>query len=168
MSLNLSSIKKITTRSGTNITKVRRRSDMKILWSAEEYIYQNGVLASGVTLKNFSNTGAVLSAGTNADSDEENQVEAKIYGIDMTNYSKLEMIVEWYVSCVYGDVWAKYGIDDYVNRIDNGVKETQTITLDISGYSGTHSLNFLFYAKNDSSYYGADSTAKISSIKLYN
>ena len=136
------------------------------VWIEVSYPYTNGTLASGISLSNFTNASSVLSAGVGASTDEENDLTAYIMGIDMTNYSKMDVVVAFTIGCVMGETYAKYGIDSAGTKVTGN--SSTTLTLDISGYSGAHSLAFFFYAKNESDYYGADARASISQIRLYN
>ena len=180
MSLNLSNIKKISGRSGLSIKRIRRRSDMAIIWQAEQYIYQSGALLSGVSLDGFSNTGSTLYRNIEADRyDDGNPVGwyseetgwAIISGIDMTDYSKMDINLTYDCAVGHGDAYFQYGIDSASTSVSgNSGGAVKTFTLDISSLSGTHALQFYLYARNESSEptWGASVTLNISSIRLYN
>lgn len=175
MGLGLKGIKKITTRSGINIVKVRRRSDMSVLWSAEEYVYKDGVLMDNVTLVSIANEDNVLYADTGGQSyGESKKIYAGICGIDFTEYDSVDIVLSHYAFANYGTATIDYGIGRYaidtsLNKGTSGVQET-VITIDISEYGGLQNIYFYLYAKNNSSEstWGARSWIKISEIRLYN
>ena len=168
MGLNLKNLSKVTTRSGRSIKKIRRRSDLAILWSAEEYIFQNGALASGVTASGFTLQDGYLFAYS--DDDSENLIS--IQNIDMTNYSKADIELDYRADADYGSASVKYGIDGYTSNEleDKYNRVSTTITLDITSYVGSHFIGFRLYCRNDSDEptYGAWANVWIKSIKLYN
>lgn len=173
MGLNLSNITKISGRSGLNITKIRRRSDMAILWSAEEPIYQNGTLASGINANNFTTRDGYLFVCVGADNHEEADNSARLENVDLTNYSKLDIVVDYNTYANYGDSSVSYGIDNCWNTglpNSNNNVVTTTITIDVSSYTGIHYIGFGVWARNDSSEptWGAWADLWIKEIRLYN
>lgn len=174
MGLNFSNFVKITGRSGLNVTKVRRRSDMAVLWSAEEYVYQDGTLASGITTNGFTNTDGYLYAGIGADDkDVTYDTTATIQNIDFTNYNKLDIVLDYNTYANYGSADVTYGIDACLTTElpnSNNDRITTTITIDISSYTSTHYIGFGLSCENNSSEptWGASSNIWISSIRLYN
>lgn len=173
MGLNLKNITKISGRSGLNITKIRRRSDMAILWSAEQYIYQNGSLASGISLNNLSNDGSVLHCGVGADNHESVDTQCSINGIDLTNYSKMDVVLEYNAGANYGSGSVSCDIDGYWNGRtlpESYERISTTLTFDVSSYTGTHFLGFGLYAENKSSEptWHASANVWIKEIRLYN
>ena len=173
MGLNLKNITKISGRSGLNITKIRRRSDMAILWSAEQYIYQNGSLASGISLSNLTNNGSTLHCGVGADNHESADTQVSIQNIDFTNYSKMDVVLDYNaganfgsgsVTCCIDAYWDGRTLPESYNRIST------TLTFDVSSYTGTHFLGFGLYAENNSSEptWGAWANVWIKEIRLYN
>lgn len=178
MGLNLSNIKKISARSGLNITKIRRRSDMAILWSAEEFVFQNGVLTDGVSYQKFTNSNGYLGAYVEAEQGEDPPYVASImafivFDFDCTNYNYIDITLDYQMYANYGEATINYGLNGYLpTRLpdSNNSKVNTTITLDISSYSEVNSIGFALYAKNESSNpsWGASSSVWIKEIKLYN
>lgn len=121
--------------------------------------------------------------GSNAWSDwegdhdpEEEELVVTISGIDLTGYSKLYISSTAAYSNHYGDAYCNVGIDTphtqrfftVPNGQGSGVYTTTDITLDVSNYTGVHSLQFYLYAYSRSSYTGYHSSASlgITEIKL--
>lgn len=144
------------------------------VWRAEQYIFQNGTLASGLSLSNFTNTDGYLHAGVGADDiDVSYDTTAQIQNIDFTNYSKLDIVLDYNNYANFGSSDACYGIDNcWTTELpdSNNERITTTITIDISSYTGTHYIGFGLTCENNSSEptWGASSNVWISEIKLYN
>lgn len=99
-----------------------------------------------------------------------------IENIDLTDYKKMTITSTSSAGCGYGSCYVKYGIDKtdqefYSLPYLTGSQERTTVrTLDISKYTGIHTLKFYLYAKSDSSYYGYGCVASLglTSIILHN
>lgn len=154
-----------------------------VVWTAENYLFSNGSLGSGITVTNATISGGKITAGvgSSASTDWEGEHEAEeadivvtISGLDLTNYSKLYISSTHEDYNAYGDAYCNVGIDNAntrfftVNGCDGIV--TRTITLDVSGYTGVHTLKFYLYAYSRSSYSGYHTNCQIgiTEIKLYN
>lgn len=143
------------------------------VWTASTYLYQNGVLASGITASNFTTRDGYLFVSVSADNHEETDNSARLENVDLTNYSKLDIVVDYNTYANYGDSSVSYGIDSCwttgLPNSNNDVRST-TITIDISSYTGTHYIGFGVWARNDSSEstWGAWADLWIKEIKLYN
>ena len=100
----------------------------------------------------------------------------RIENIDLTNYNKLTVTSVCNIGNAYGTAYVNFGIDAANNTFyelsnNEGINvKTIVKTLDISGYTGIHSLVFYQYAKSDSSYTGYTSNASLglTSIVLHN
>lgn len=143
-----------------------------VFWRAEQYIFQNGTLASGITNSGFEG-GASLHLGIGADNNSEASASAKIQNVDLTNYSKMDIVVDYQTYANYGDSSVSYGIDNcWTTGLPNSNNNTvtTTITLDISSYTGTHYIGFGVWARNDSSEstWHASADVWIKEIRLYN
>lgn len=99
-----------------------------------------------------------------------------IENIDLTDYTKMTISSTSTTYCMYGNSYVKFGIDN-ANQIfydlpyfTGGEERTTVRTIDISEYSGIHTLRFHVYAKSDSSYYGYGCKASLglTSIILHN
>lgn len=176
MGLSLSDIKKFSCRSGLNITKIRRRSDMAILWSAEEFIFQNGVLADGTAYQNFTNSNGYFYAYVETEQGEDPPYDARksaLISFDFTDYDYIDITLDYNTYANYGGASINYGIDGYTPSQlphSNNNRVNMTVTLDISSYSGVHSIDFVLYALNESSEpsWGASSSIWIKEVKMYN
>lgn len=136
------------------------------------YVFQNGTLASGISNNGFTLSGGYLHLGVGADNNDEADASAKIQNVDLTNYSKLDIVVDYQNYVNYGDSSVSYGIDNCWTTalpFTNDGKITTTITIDISSYSGTHYIGFGAWARNDSSEptWHADANVWVKEIKLY-
>lgn len=143
------------------------------VWLAEQYIYQNGTLASGITLGgDMFNSGGYLQAGIGADNHESADTQASIQNIDFTNFSTMTIVLEYRAGANYGSGNVAYGIDSYWTTSLPGSYSWMpyTITIDISSYTGTHYLGFGLAAENNSSEptWGAWANIQIAQIRLYN
>lgn len=113
---------------------------------------------------------------TEAPSDPTIKENVRIENIDLTGYDKMTITSTSWTSCVYGNSYVEYGIDNTNNifydlpYMTSGETRTTVRTLDISEYSGIHTLQFRFFAKSDSSYYGYPCVASLglTSIVLHN
>lgn len=145
---------------------------MAVLWSAEEYIYQSGTLLSGVFLSNLTNDGSTLHCGIGADNHESVDTQAAVQNIDFTNYSKMDIVLNYNAGANYGSGTVAYGIDSYWTTALPGSYDwtSTTITIDISAYAGTHYIGFGLAAENNSSEptWGAWANIQIAQIRLYN
>lgn len=173
MGLKLSGIKKISGKSGLKIKKIRRRSDMAVLWSAEEFIFQNGFLIDGVSNNGFTLIGEYLHLEADADNHDEADASAAIQNIDFTEYDRLDITLDYQNYANYGDSEVCYGVDGYWNtKLPDSHNEriTTTITIDISQYNGMHYIGFGVWAENKSSEptWIANANVWIKEIKLYN
>ena len=134
--------------------------------------YQNGILASGITTSGFTIESGYLQAGIGADNDESNDTQVSIRNIDFTNYSKMDIVLNYNAGANYGSGTVAYGIDSYWTTALPGsyAWTSTTITLDISSYTGTHYIGFGLAAENNSSEptWGAWANVWIKEIKLYN
>lgn len=135
--------------------------------------YQNGSLASGVSLNNLSNDGSVLHCGVGADNHSDASTQCSINGIDLTNYSKMDVVLDYNAGANYGSGSVTCDIDGYWNgrALPESYDRTSTIlTFDVSSHTGTHFLGFGLYAENNSSEptWGAWANVWIKEIKLYN
>ena len=94
----------------------------------------------------------------------------------MTNYSKIYISSTAYRVNNHGDAYCTVGIDtphtyNFITDANGeGENVTSTITIDVSSYTGVHSLQFYLYAYSRSSYTGYHSAVNlgITEIKLYN
>ena len=143
------------------------------VWTANNYIYQNGTLASGITTSGFWTRDGYLFITANADNHEENSYSGQIQNVDLTNYNKLDIVVDYNTYANYGDSSVSYGIDSCwttgLPNSNNSVRGT-TITIDVSSYTGKHYIGFGTWARNDSSEptWGAWADLWIKEIRLYN
>lgn len=145
-----------------------------LLWRAEKYIFQNGVLESGVTLNNI-DLGTTLYRQAYAEwVDDVDTILVEIEGIDLTDYSKMDIELNYNSHADYGETSVSCGIDGYSNKelpkTTNINGTPATVTIDISSYTGKHFVGFRLYARNDSSAESlhAWATIWIKSIRLYN
>lgn len=144
-----------------------------VVWTAVKYIYQNGVLASGVTLSNLSNTNKTLYVGISdePDDEEDHSTNLTVYvnNIDCTDYQYVDITLEHRAYVDYGSAYIKYGVGsaNIMLNDDEGTK-TSTVTLDVSSYTGMQNICFYLYTKNRSSEptWGASAHIKITEIKL--
>lgn len=174
--IDSSAIKAVVGASGSSIAdKIVGGTSGTVFWQEEQYIYQSGTLLSGVSLDGFTNTGSTLYRNIEADRGENPDYEesgwATVDGIDLTDYAKMDITLTYNASVGHGDAYFQYGIDGLTNTVDTSNGDvTTTFTLDISGLTGTHALQFYLYARNESSEptWGAGVTLNISSIRLYN
>lgn len=158
---------------------------MAVLWSAEEYIYQDGVLVETASLtESLTNEeGGFLYArvdddkdGSGDDPEYSTNIHVGIEGIDFTDYNRVDIRLTTDVDAYFGSAYIRYGIgyqenrDDYTHLVDRSEEDLTdyTLTLDISDYTGKQAIYFYLYAKNSSSSYGAHAALKIFEIKLYN
>lgn len=149
-------------------------TDDKVILSGS--VLANGVKQSGFTISNNRlHSGCSSAADNNEAPSDATIVQPYISNIDLTGYSKMTIVSTAKASNDYGTAYVKCGIDSAttqfftVNDADY-VDKTYTITLDITSYSGFHTLKFYQYAKSDSSYEGWWSVADIglTSIVLSN
>lgn len=157
---------------GEKLKRAYHNNDVEI-WSAEEFVFQNGTLASGIINGGFTLSDGYLHLGVGADNNDEADASATIQNIDFTNYSKLDIVVDYKNYVNYGDSSVAYGIDNcWTTALPFSDNETitTTITLDISTYTGTHYIGFGVWAENKSSEptWHADANVWIKEIKLYN
>lgn len=142
-----------------------------VLWRAEKYIFQNGVLESGVTVNNLSIGTTLYKEIEATNTDDEEKCTCEIYNVDLTDYSKMDIEVNYRAYANYGDAHITCGIDEYSkNRLpDQAFDEDKTITIDISSYTGKHFIGFYLYARNESSEpsWKAWAYLNIKSIRLY-
>lgn len=142
------------------------------LWRAEKYIFQNGTLASGISLNGLSNSGGYLQAGIGAGNHESADTQVSVQNIDFTNYSKMDIVLNYNAGANYGSGTVAYGIDSYwATALPGSNKWTSTtITIDISAYTGTHYIGFGLSAENKSSEptWHAWANIQIAQIRLYN
>ena len=106
-----------------------------VFWQAEEAIYQNGTLASGITASNFTTRDGYLFVSVGADNHEEADNSARLENVDLTNYSKLDIVVDYNTYANYGDSSVSYGIDNcWTTGLPNSNNNvvTTTITIDVS------------------------------------
>ena len=154
-----------------------------VVWTSENYLFSNGTLGSGISVSGASVSGNIIYAGVGSGADDEGNTEADdltvtISGLDLTNYSKLYISSTSELYNNYGDAYCNVGIDSASTKFftvasgtsNDGVEDTNTIVLDVSNYTGTHSLVFYLYAYSRSSYSGYHSVCRlgITEIKLYN
>lgn len=143
-----------------------------LVFSTEMFVFKDGILNSDVTNNGFTIQEGYLWAGVGADNDESEHAEVKLLNIDMTNFSKVDIELDYNAGANYGSADVKYGIDatQTYQLDDSDSRVSTTITMDISTYTGTHWLGFYLYAKNKSSEptWGAWANVWIKSIKLYN
>lgn len=184
MGLRLSDIKKISGKSGLNFKKIRRRSDMAVLWAAEEYPFADGVLADGLSLSGFTILDNTLYYHLSQGGDEDGTVpktgEAVIIGLDLTGYDYLDFSAILSFKSIWSDGdYCKYGIDTADNVLgtntgggpgDDAVITGHDKTLDVSAYSGVHNLVFecCVHACTTHSGYIANLNLNIDTIKLHN
>ena len=145
------------------------------------YVFQNGSLGSGISVSGASISGNIIYAGVGSGADDEGNAEVDdltvtISGIDLTNYNKLYISTTSELYNHYGEAYCNVGIDNTNTRFftvnsgtGTGEQFTNTITLDVSSYTGVHSLKFYLYARSDSSYSGYHSVCRlgITEIKLF-
>ena len=157
-------------------------------WSlnTNKYVFSNGSLSAGVSVSGASVSGGKISAGvasaagTEGDKIIDSEVAeliVTISDIDLTNYSKLYISTTSELYNHYGEAYCNVGIDNENTRFftvnsgtGTGVWFTDTIILDVSSYTGTHSLKFYLYAYSHSSYSGYHSVCRlgITEIRLHN
>lgn len=102
----------------------------------------------------------------------------KIENIDLTNYSKMTITSVCEYGNGFGDIYVNFGIDVADNvfysypytEMVSYEERTTVKTIDISSYTGIHSLVFYQYALSKSSYTGSYSVANLglTSIILHN
>ena len=143
------------------------------VWRAEFYVFQNGTLASGITNSGFEGSGASLHLGIGADNNSEDSASAKIQNVDFTNYSKIDIVLDYQNYANYGNSTVSYGIDNcWTTGLQNSNNNTitKTITIDISSINGTHYIGFGVWAENKSSEptWHASANIWIKEIRLYN
>lgn len=150
-------------------------------YTDDKVILSGSVLASGVKQSGFTISNNRLHSGCSSAADNNEApsdatiVQPYISNIDLTGYSKMTIVSTSKAFNDYGTAYVKCGIDSAttqfftVNDADYADK-TYTITLDITSYSGFHTLKFYQYAKSDSSYEGWWSVADLglTSIVLSN
>lgn len=142
------------------------------------YIYHNGTLAGDVKTSSFTSNGNKLSASASvSDVDEKQTTIASISNIDLTGYSTLDVFIRYETCVFYANASITYGIDKNYNNTLQGTCgadpfydtrwATTKISLDVSSYTGVHSLDFKLYVSNKSSDYGADCKLEITSVQLH-
>lgn len=174
--MTLKDIKKITGHSGLKINKIRRRSDMMVLWSAELSIFASGILADGVTKSSeFTIKDDKLCATTErVGQDKSDKTTVYLDGIDFTDYNRLEVSYHAAGWDTYGANWIKYrigsGNDIQFSNGGNIQGKDGVLTVDVSELTGVQRLTFTLYAEENSSASGASacSSIKISEIRLHN
>ena len=148
-------------------------------------VYSGGTLADGVTIDGFTNTGGNLYAVVEADMHENdepksNRINVLVKNIDLSKYSKMEITLKYAYNIAYGWGAIKYGIDSteattlYKSggwdlsqpSMENSKTANEVVTIDISSYTGTHYLGFMYDVGDASSYYSAKGELYISQIKL--
>lgn len=143
------------------------------VWRAEKYIFQNGSLANGISINGLSNSGGYLQAGIGADNHDSANTQCSINGIDLTNYSKMDVVLDYNAGANYGSGSVTCDIDGYWNGRalpESYDRTSTTLTFDVSSHIGTHFLGFGLYAENNSSEptWGAWANVWIKEIRLYN
>ncbi len=82
-----------------------------------------------------------------------------------TAYKKLTVVSNTYNTLTYGASYVQYGVDNasqtFFDLGSYGENSSVSGVLDVSGYSGLHSLCFYQYARNDSSYEGSAAWANL-------
>lgn len=148
----------------------------------EKIIFSGSVLTNGVINNGFTISRNTLHSecGSQAQNDEApaspTTKTPRLSNIDLTGYSKLTVITSGDVCNSQGTVYVNFGIDDASHtffELPSGTGYqylTFEKTIDISDYTGKHSLVFYQYAHSDSSYWGNVSFAhlNITSIILSN
>ena len=130
------------------------------------YVFRNGTLAEEVEYQNFTNTDGYLYAYVETEQGEKS--ENTFISIDFTGYDHMDITLDYNT---YGGASINYGIDGETTTQlphSNSSRFNTTITLDISSYSGVHSIDFVLYAVNESSESTSSSSIWISEMKLYN
>lgn len=156
-----------------NATAMKYTDDKVILSGS---VLASGVKQSGFSVSNNSLFSGCSSAADNGEAPSEPTIVAPyISNIDLTGYSKMTIVSTAKASNDYGTAYVKCGIDSATTQFftvnDGDYKDrTYTITLDITSYSGFHTLKFYQYAMSDSSYEGWWSVADLglTSITLSN
>lgn len=174
--MKLKDIKKIKGRSGLKISKIRRRSDMKVLWSAELLIFASGALADGVTKSSEITIKDTKLCATTARVGEGGSDKTIVYldGIDFTDYSVLEVTYHAAGWNWYGEDWIKYrignGKDIEFSSGGNIQGKDGVLTVDVSALTGLQRLTFTLYAEENSSASGASacSSIEIAGIRMHN
>lgn len=141
------------------------------------YIYNNGTLAGDVKTSGFTNNGKLSTSVSVEKGDNQNTTIASISNIDLTGYSTLDVFIRYETCVFFADESITYGIDKNYNNTLQGTCgadpfydtrwATTKISLDVSSYTGVHSLDFKLYISNRSSDYGADCKLEITSVQLH-
>lgn len=148
-------------------------------------VYSGGTLADGVTIDGFTNTGGNLYAVVEADMHENdepksNRINVLVKNIDLSRYSKMEVNLKYAYNIAYGWGAIKYGIDSTQTEtlykssgwdnssptMEDSKTANEVVTIDISSYTGTHYLGFMYDVGDASSYYSSRGELYISQIKL--
>ena len=152
-----------------------------LVYTSEEVIYENGVLAEGILSENgFTNQDGYLYARVDDDHDADDESTVKlvgIEGIDFTEYNRVDIKLTTDTSAYTGSsAYIQYGIGYQWEGTDYTylVRDTEddlvehTLTIDMSNYTGKQDIYFRLRAKNNSSTYEAHAELKIFEIKMYN
>lgn len=175
--------------SGLGVTEETTAKELEVILLAAFpemlLVYSNGALAEGIVLDGFTNTGGNLYAVVEADMPENgepksNRINVLVKNIDLSKYSKMEITLKYSYSINYGWGAIKYGIDSTETTtlyksggwdnssptMEDSKTANEVVTIDISSYTGTHYLGFMYDVGDASSYYSAKGELYISQIKL--
>lgn len=166
---------------GTTVKKVIYNGE--VVFTADNEIYKDGVLADGVTLSNFTNQSNELYSSNEASpktwegADPTETRKTCTITFDMTNYSSITVKF-------HSGMWGydqntftrQIGIDTASETLSGGYHggwETDgqdanfERTFDVSGLTGEHSIVVSYYNKNLSDYYLCISQLAFTEIMAY-
>ena len=175
--------------SGLGVTEETTAKELEALllaaFPASMMVYSGGALSEGVTIEGFTNTDGNLYAAVEADmpaggEPKSNRINIFVRDIDLSRYSKMEVNLKYAYNIAYGWGAIKYGIDSTETTtlykssgwdnnsptMEDSKTANEVITIDISSYTGTHYLGFMYDVGDASSDFNAKGELYISQIKL--
>lgn len=146
-----------------------------IIYVDEKIILSGSVLSSGIINSGFSINSRSLSSVCSSREDNVVIRNPKLTGIDLTDFKTLKIKCVVHCNNNYGEAYINWGIDSASNSLVtiDGTTTNQYIdfeeTLDISNFTGKHSLEFYQYAHSLSSEptWYSEASIEITSIILY-
>lgn len=146
-----------------------------IIYVDEKIILSGSVLSSGIINSGFSINSKSLSSVCSSREDNVVIRNPKLTGIDLTDFKTLKIKCVVHCNNNYGEAYINWGIDSASNSLVtiDGTTTNQYIdfeeTLDISNFTGKHSLEFYQFSHSWSSEptWYSEASIEITSIILY-